>query len=140
MGKQSFQFQKSFTISINLLLSITGLINGDDGHMSISLLLNASYNQIVQLNSLITTSMNTSRGTRALLCPWYLFEVLESSDQEELLNEQLRVQYRDVCRASYQGVGGGGQRVVDVETNQRHCGRTDDGLQQIGYHLPVRSS
>ncbi len=65
-------------------------------------------------------------------------EVLEGGHNEELLDEELGVEHGDVRGAADEGVGVGGQRVVDVVPHQVDSGAVHDRTQDAGDHLAVR--
>lgn len=66
-----------------------------------------------------------------------LFEVVESCHQEELFQEELRVQHGDVGGAADQGVGRVGQGVEHVVPDQPALSGLHQRLQQIVDHLGV---
>lgn len=66
-----------------------------------------------------------------------LFEVVEPRDQEELLQEELRVQNSDVGGAADQGVGCVGQSVENVLSDQPALFRLQQWPQEAVDHLGV---
>ena len=70
-------------------------------------------------------------------------EILERRGDEELFDEELRVEDGDVGGAADEGVRVGGQRVVDVVPHQRRRSvgsaalLLHDRAQDVGHHLAV---
>ena len=68
-----------------------------------------------------------------------LLEVLQRRDDEELLDEELRVEDGDVGGAADEGVGVGGEGVVDVVAGEGGAlGAPEDRADQVVHHLLVR--
>ena len=66
-------------------------------------------------------------------------EVFDDRDDEELLDEELRVEDRDVRRSADDGVGRvARQRVMDVVPTERHVGSRHDRWDDVVNHLAVR--
>lgn len=66
-----------------------------------------------------------------------LLKELEAHDQEELLQEDLRVQHGDVGGSAYQGVGCVGQGVDDIIAHQVAVFVLEHRQQQVLDHLRI---
>ncbi len=67
-----------------------------------------------------------------------LLEIFDDGDDEELLNEELGVEDRDVRRPADDGVGGvAWQGVMNVVAAQRHAWTCDDRRNDVVNHLPI---
>lgn len=69
-----------------------------------------------------------------------LMEVLEACDEEELLQEDLRVQDGDVGRSADEGVGCVGQGVNDIISHEIAVFVLEDWQQQVFNHLCVHGT
>lgn len=64
-------------------------------------------------------------------------EILESTNGEKFLDEQLRVQDGNVGRTAYERVGRVGKGVVDVVTDEGDVGIPRHRLEQTVDHVPI---
>lgn len=69
--------------------------------------------------------------------PQALFEVVESCHEKKLLQEKFRVQHSDVGSAAYQRVGGVGQSVKHVVSDQSAVLGPSQRLEKVVDHFCV---
>jgi len=64
-------------------------------------------------------------------------EVLKTSDNKELLNEEFRIQNSDVCGPPDKRVRCVGEGMVHIITHKRYFWLADDGIQDVVHHFTI---
>lgn len=64
-------------------------------------------------------------------------EVLKTSDNKELLNEEFRIQNSNVCSPPNKGVCCVGEGMVHIITHKRYFWLADDRIQDVVNHLTI---
>jgi hypothetical protein len=67
-------------------------------------------------------------------------EVLETSDNKELLNEEFRIQNGNVCSPPNERVCCVGECMVHIIAHKRYFWLADDRIQDVVNHLTIRST